>query len=238
MLTSDSLFDGELTVYQEKDGYRFSIDAVLLAGLTRVRASDKVIDLGTGCGVIPLILNHRKRGASYVGLEIQSELVALARKNIEINSLTDRIKILQMDFREASDHFRPESFDLLMSNPPYRRVHTGRINPNRQRAVARHEIAGSVAEVFAAGKFLLPTGGRLAVIYPASRLIYLLRVAHRFGFSPQRLVIIHSDASSPAKLVHLESRKDGGDELLIEAPFCIYQDDGSYSKTMLKLYKK
>lgn len=238
MLTSDSLFDGELTVYQEKDGYRFSIDSVLLAGLTRVEESDRVIDLGTGCGVIPLILTHRQRGASYVGLEIQPELLLLARKNIELNGLTDCIKVLQMDYREAHNHFTPESFDLLISNPPYRQAHTGRINPNRQRAIARHELSGSAAEVYAAGKFLLPMGGRLAVIYPAGRMSSLLRVAQESGFAPKRLTVIYSVPSGPAKLVHLESQKGGSEEMRIEPPFYIYREDGSYTDAMRELYEK
>lgn len=238
MLTSDSLFGGELTVYQEKEGYRFSIDSILLAGLTRVKASDKVVDLGTGCGVIPLILAYRQRGASYVGVELQAELFELARKNIEANGLADRITVQRMDFREVHNHLAFESFDLLISNPPYRRVHTGRINPNRQRAIARHELAGSAAEVFAAGKALLRTGGRLAVIYPAGRMSYLLHAAQESGFSPKKLTVVYSDPSGPAKLVHLESQKGGGEELRIKPPFYIYGEDGAYTDAMRELYER
>lgn len=234
---ADSLFDGALIVHQQKDGYRFSIDSVLLAGLTRVENNDRVIDLGTGCGVIPLILTYRRQGSSCVGLEIQPELVRLARKNVAVNGMTDRITVLEMDFREVRGRFPPEGFDLLVSNPPYRRVCTGRINPNSQRAMARHEIAGSAAEVFAAGKFLLPVGGRLAVIYPAARLDHVVRLSLQFGFTPKRLTVIYSNPSSRAKLIHLESRKGGGEDLQIEPPFFIYQADGSYSESLRRFYE-
>ena len=238
MLTTDSLFDGELFVFQEKSGYRFSIDSVLLAGLTRVGANDRVIDLGSGCGVIPLILSRREPGASYVGLEIQPQLAALAQKNVGINCLKDRITLLEMDFREVRKHLPAESFDLVISNPPYRCVHSGRINPNRQRAIARHEISGSVRDVFAAGKYLLATGGRLATIYPAERLDHLMGVAHGLGFSPKVLTVIYSDPSGPAKLVHLECRKGAGQQLRVEQPFYIYQEGGGYTQAMRKLYEE
>lgn len=236
MLTCDSLFDGRLTVYQARDGYRFSIDSVLLAGLTRVEAGDRIMDLGTGCGVIPLILAYRGLGAHCVGVEIQPELAALARKNVAANGFSSRIEIHELDFREVQNHFPAASFDLVMSNPPYRRLQSGRINPNRERALARHELVGSIELVFAAGKFLLPHGGRLAVIYPAARLHHLLSAARRAGFSVKALVVIYSDPSSSAKLVHLEARKGGGDELKIEPPFFIYQEDGSYTEKMRSLY--
>lgn len=237
MLTCDSLFDGRLIVYQAKDGYRFSIDSVLLAGLTRVEADDRIMDLGAGCGVIPLILAHRGVGAHCVGVEIQPELAALARKNVAANGFAPRIEIHELDFREVQNHFPAASFDLVISNPPYRRLQSGRINPNPERALARHELAGSIEHVFAAGKFLLPYGGRLAVIYPAARLDHLLHAARRAGFSPKALVVIYSAPSSSAKLVHLESRKGGGDELRVEPPFFIYREDGSYSEQMRSLYE-
>ena len=236
MLTNDSLFDGKLCVVQEKAGYRFSIDSILLAGLTGVAADDRVIDLGCGCGVVPLILSQRETAASYVGVEIQPQLAALARQNIETNCLNDRITLLEMDFRKVREYFPAESFDLVLSNPPYRRVDAGRINPNRQRAIARHEIFGSVSDVFSAGKYLLPTGGRLAIIYPAERLDHLVGLAHELGFSAKVLTIIYSRPSDPAKLVHLECRKGAGRQLRIEPPFYIYKEEGGYTHAMQRLY--
>ena len=237
MLTCDSLFDGRLIVYQAKDGYRFSIDSVLLAGLTRVEAGDRIIDLGTGCAVVPLILAYRGVGAHCVGVDIQPELAALARKNVAANGFSPRIEIREMDFREAHNHFQAASFDLVISNPPYRRLQSGRINPNRERALARHELVGSIEHVFAAANFLLPHGGRTTVIYPAARLDHLLSAARQAGFSPKILIVIYSGPSSSAKLVHLELRKGGGDELRIEPPFFIYQEDGSYTEKMRSLYE-
>lgn len=236
LCTSDTLFNGKLTIFQHKEGYRFSIDAVLLAGFTKVKPADRIVDLGTGCGVIPLVIAHRGMGAKLTGLEIQSELVDLARTNIDVNGFMDRIQIIEADFRRVHEHLPGQSFDLVTCNPPYRRLDTGRINPNRQKALARHELTASVEDAFGAAKYLLTVGGRFALIYPATRLASLFIMASKYGFGAKDLTIIYSNSSSPARLVFLECRKGGGEELKIAPAFYIYESDGVYSRAMQAFY--
>jgi tRNA1Val (adenine37-N6)-methyltransferase len=237
--TSDSLFGGKLIVSQEERGYRFSLDAVLLAGLTRIRASDRVMDLGTGCGVIPLVLAHRRATREKIfGIEIQPRLAALARGNVETNGFSGQIEVIGMDMRQAASRFDPESFTLVVSNPPYRRPGTGKVNPGSQKAIARHEIAAALPDVFATAAYLLPRGGRLALIYPAARAARLLQVAEATGFSAKRLTVIYSRPGETARLAHIECNKGGGEELRIEPPFFIYSESGEYSPAMQKLYEE
>jgi tRNA1Val (adenine37-N6)-methyltransferase len=238
LLTCDTLFKGKLVIYQQKRGYRFAVDAVLLAGLTKVHPDDCVLDLGTGCGVIPLILAHRKLGKRIVGLEIQPELVELAKRNVEVNGFCERIQIHEGDLCQAAADFQPGSFDLVISNPPYRRLRTGRINPDGQQAIARHELRSSVADVFKLASTLLEHGGRLAIIYPATRLAHLLVTAHSCRLTPKQLTVIHSNAACEACLVHLECRKGGGEELHLNPPFLIYREDHSYTEAMRLLYEE
>lgn len=200
-------------------------------------ARDRVADLGTGCGIVPMILAYRKMGAGIVGIEIQPELVRLARQNAEVNGFSDRIRIEELDFREIASQLEPASFDLVVSNPPYRRLQSGRINPIHQRAIARHELMGSVQDVFAGAKHLLKEGGRLALIYPSARAGILFVTAEQCGFSPKQLVVIYSAPSGPASLVYLECRKGGGEELRIGAPFFIHHEDGRYTEAMRTLYE-
>jgi len=226
-----------LIVYQEQKGYRFSLDAVLLAGLTQVRKDDRVIELGTGCGVVPLVLAYRARTEHKIaGVEIQPELAELAAKNVTVNNFDGLIDIYQMDFREISSRFEPGSFDLALSNPPYRKPGSGRINPDRQKALARHEITATLCDVFTAGRYLLRVGGRFALVYPSTRLANLLHTALDHGFSPKRMTLIYSYPLGPSRLVHLECHKCGGEELKIELPFYIYGKDGHYSDEMQNLY--
>lgn len=239
MLTRDTLFNGKLAVCQEKEGYRFSLDAVLLAGLTRIRTDDRVVELGTGCAVIPLVLAfRRKTDRRIVGIEIQPELARLARENVDENGMADRIAIREMDLRRVSSHFPPGGFDLVLSNPPYRKPGSGRISPNRQKAIARHELTATLADVFSAARFLLPDGGRIALIYPATRLGHLLRSALELSFSPKRLRIVYSYPGGPGRLVHLECIKGGGEEVNIEPPLYIYRTDGRYTDAMQELYEE
>lgn len=235
-VTCDRLFQGALSLYQDRRGYRFSIDAVLLAGLTRVKATDRIMELGTGCGVVLLALAVRRAGRQWVGVEIQRRLGALALKNAEVNGLSERVRIHCMDWRDVNKVFAPEGFDLVVSNPPYRRLRSGRRNPNLQKAVARHELYGTVQNMFEAASYLLKEGGRSAVIYPASRLDDLVTAAVKAGLRPKRLTLIHSQRDAPAKLVHMECVKGSGQELQVTPPFIIYEETGRYSPAMLRLH--
>jgi tRNA1Val (adenine37-N6)-methyltransferase len=237
LLTCDTLFDRKLVIFQQKRGYRFAVDAVLLAGLTKVHPNDHVLDLGTGCGVVPLILAYRNLGKRILGLEIQPELVELAKRNVEVNGFSEKIQIHEQDFRRISSEFRPGTFHLVISNPPYRRLRSGRVNPDGQQAVARHELKSSVADVCKAASALLDQGGRLAVIYPATRLAYLLKAAHDYHLTPKQLTVIHSNAATEARLVHLECRKGAGEELRIAPPFLIYREGRVYTEAMRLLYE-
>lgn len=208
----------------------------MLAGLTHIRRDDRVIELGTGCGIIALILAYRaKTEHKITALEIQPELAELAQKNVLENHFDEKIEVHRCDFRQAAP--ATSNFDLVLSNPPYRKPGTGRINPDNQKAIARHELTAGVADVFEAAKRLVPTGGRVALVYPAARLSTLLGQALDHGFSPKRLTIIHSRAGGPGRLVHLECRKGSGEGLTIEPPFYIYDEQGRYSPGMRELYK-
>jgi tRNA1Val (adenine37-N6)-methyltransferase len=175
---------------------------------------------------------HRK----IVGVEIQPELAELAVRNVNENNSGNLIEIRRLDFRKISSGFEPESFDLALSNPPYRKPGAGRINPDRQKAIARHELTATLDDVFGAAHYLLRTGGRVALVYPSTRLPNLLRSANDRGFSSKRLTMIYSSPLGRCRLVHLECRKGGGEELKVERPFFIYDENGQYSDAMQKIY--
>ena len=165
--------------FRRKRGYRFSIDAVLLSQFIKIRKDERVIDLGTGCGILPFLLSHTTKAHSFVGVEIQKGLAECAKKNVVLNHLEDRISILKQDFRELKGIFPPGSFDVVLSNPPYRKFRTGRINPSMEKAIARHEIKGTLEDLISIASYLLPLKGRCYLIFPASRTVDLLVVIER-----------------------------------------------------------
>jgi tRNA1Val (adenine37-N6)-methyltransferase len=229
--TLDTFFDGRLQILQKKKGYRFSIDAVLLGQFSRIRKNEKVIDLGTGCGILPLLLSQNTKAHSFVGVEIQKELAELANKNVRLNHLEDRVWILQKDFRELKEAFPPGSFDVVLSNPPYRKYRTGRVNPAMDKAIARHEIKGTLEDLISIASYLLPPKGRCYLIFPALRTVDLLVVLRSQKLEPKRLQFVHPHVGEEAKFILSESIKDSGVELKVIDPLILPGDESGCPST-------
>jgi len=223
--TLDAFFNRKLQIIQKKRGYRFSVDALLLGQFVRIQKDERVIDLGTGCGILPLLLSHTTKAHSFVGVEIQRGLADCAKRNVVSNHLEDRVSILKQDFRGLKRTFPAGSFDVALSNPPYRKYRTGRINPSMEKAIARHEIKGTLEDLISTASYLLPPKGRFYVIFPASRTVDLF-VALRDGrLEPKRLQFAHPRMGEKAEFILVESVKASGVELKIMAPLMLQESD-------------
>jgi len=222
--TLDTFFDGRLEILQKKRGYRFSVDAVLLSQFCRIRKKEKVIDLGTGCGILPLLLSQTTKARSFVGVEIQKGLAELAKKNVLLNHLDDRVSILQKDFRALRKAFPAGSFDVVLSNPPYRSYRTGRVNPALEKAIARHEIKGTLEDLISVASYLLPPKGRCYLIFPALRTVDLLAALRSQRLEPKRLQFVHPHPQEDAKFILTESIRDSGVELRVMDPLILRSD--------------
>ena len=225
--TFDTLFGGRLEIRQNKKGYRFSIDALLLARFAEPRLTDRVIDLGTGCGVIPLILVFRRKAEAVVGVEVQPSLAALARQNVSLNHLAAQIEIREEDFRNLPG--KGGVFDCALCNPPYRRAGSGRVNPQEEKALARHEINATLEDVLRAAHHLLKNKGRFYSIYPATRTADLFQGLRRFHLEPKRVQFVHSRDREEARLVLVEALKEGKTQVKILPPFVLYDSEGRYT---------
>ena len=227
--TLDMLFEGKLKLFQRRRGYRFSLDALLLAHFVTCRQGEKICDLGTGNGVIALILAYLHSSLSITGVEIQLSMVDCASRNVRMNRFQERVTISQADIRNIQETFSPESFAAVVCNPPYRRMTSGRISPNVERKIARHEIAAGLADFLRAGAYLLPIKGRIAMVYPALRLVDLLQSMRNANLEPKRLRMVHSFADTQASLVLVEAVKGGrsGSEAL--SPLIVYREGKQYT---------
>jgi tRNA1Val (adenine37-N6)-methyltransferase len=235
--TLDTLFEGRLKILQKKQGYRFSIDSLLLAHFARPDLGDRMIDLGTGCGIIPLILFYRKRAAKIVGVEIQPSLADLARRNAVLNRCSSKFKILEEDLRNLEKRFGRESFDRVLANPPYRKVGSGRINPHSEKAIARHEVQATLEDVLRCAHSLLKDKGRLDMIYPASRAADLMRGLSKYHLEPKLLQFVHSHERDEARLVLVEALKEGHAQVEILPPFFLYDADRNYTPPARELFQ-
>jgi tRNA1Val (adenine37-N6)-methyltransferase len=225
--TLEPFFNGKLRIIQKKKGYRFSVDAILLSQFVRIRKNERVIDLGTGCGILPLLLSQSAKAHSFVGVEIQKGLVECAEKNVVLNHLEDRILILKKDLRELKAIFPPGSFDVALSNPPYREYQTGRINPSMEKAIARHEIKGKLEDLTAIASYLLPPKGRCYLIFPALRTVDLFVALRNGRLEPKRIQFVHPRAGEEAKFILAESLKASGVELKIMKPLILEETNPS-----------
>ena len=227
--TLDALFQGKLKIIQRKKGYRFSIDSLLLAHFVKVRGGEEIVDLGTGNGVIPLILGCLHPSVRVVGLELQEEMAQRALRSVRLNQLAERVKIVQGDVCSVEEIFSPQSFDAVVCNPPYRETASGRINPDPERRVARHEIKARLLDFVRAGSYLLRRRGRMALVYPAARTLDLLQTMRQEDLEPKRLRLVYSLEESAATLVLAEGIKGGGSELRVMPPLVIYTKERKYS---------
>jgi len=208
----------ELKIIQAKDSYRFSVDSILLLNFIRLKNFEKVIDLGTGSGIIPLLLFGKRKGLSIYGVEIQKDLADMARRSVELNKLQYGITIIQEDFRKLKNIFKNQQFDVVVSNPPYISLGKGKINPSSSRAIARHEIKGNLEDIIAVSNYLLKDKGRIYLIYKSAKLIRLLITLKKYGIEPKVIKFIHPWPGKNANLVLLEGIKSGKEELKIEDP--------------------
>jgi len=230
--TLDEILNGLVRVFQKKRGYRFSIDAILLAHFVSLKSKSKAIDLGTGSGIIPLILATRFPRVSWTGLEIQPELADLAQKSIQLNGLQEHIAIVNGDARKIKSIFPAHSFDALTCNPPYRKINSGRINPGEEKAIARHEIKGSLKDFLQAAKYLLKPGGKFFAVYPAKRLVELVSLFRASSMEPKRMKLVFTNEASNAVFVLAEGRYGSHEELKIEPSLFIYDQDKRYTQQM------
>lgn len=237
-VTLDSIRD--IQIYQSKTGYRFSVDALLLFDFVGLKTAGSIADLGAGSGIVGILLAKKYLHATVTLFEIQSGLASLADRNIRINSLEDRINVVNADItnRSSLQSFLSAhaGFDLVVANPPFRKWKSGRINIDEERAVARHEIKLNLMGLVEAASCLLTPKGRFCVVHHPNRLAELMDTLRRKGIEPKRLRFIHSDRNSEAKIMLIEAVREGRQGMKVESPLYIYDEQHQYTNEMKKLY--
>jgi tRNA1Val (adenine37-N6)-methyltransferase len=225
----------KLELFQSPTGYRYSIDPFLLVDFINPGNEDKIIDFGTGNGIVPLLL-ARKSPSKIIGLEIQTSLLKHARRNILQRGLGKKITLIQGDIRQSQKIFKGSSFNIVVSNPPYRKLNSGRINPNQEKAIARHEILITLSELIDNAANLLCDKGRLVMIFVFERYNELLTEMKQKGLVSKKIRFVCSTSKSSPKMVLVESIKNGGGDPIVEDPIVIYDSNGNYSLEMKEIY--
>lgn len=232
----DDLQRSGLVIIQNPVRFRFSTDAVLLAEFATVRKGDRMIDLGSGTGVIPLLVWARHKPECIVGVEILEDMADMAQRTVELNGLTQHITIVHDDLRNASVRFGRDCFDLVTANPPYMRAGGGLPNPVEGLAVARHELTCTLDDVVSSAARLLKSRGRLAMVHRPARLVDLTCAMRAHGLEPRRLRFVHSRLEAPPMIVLIEAVKNVKPDLKVLPPLIVFGDDGQYTEEMNRIY--
>jgi tRNA1Val (adenine37-N6)-methyltransferase len=232
----DSIWDSSLQIQQSRKGYRFGLDAVLLAHFLRIESNEIALEIGCGNGVIPILLSRLKTFRKIVAVEIQSELAHLARSNVERN-YAEGIEIIQGNAMQLGEKLGRNSFDLLYSNPPYRKLGTGKLNPSQEKAIARHEIHLKLKDLISIADNFLKPDGRLSIILPTFRendWMQLLKLQNYFLLERQ---YVHSFRDEPAAFVLATAGRNSTPHQELE-PLVIYERVGEYTSEIARLLTK
>lgn len=223
-------------IIQKKKGFCFGMDAVLLSGFARAFQGEHVFDIGTGTGIIPILMEAKTEGSFFVGLEIQEEIADMARRSVALNGSDEKIKIVTGDIRGASSLFSSSSFDVITSNPPYMDHAHGLENPDRVKAIARHEILCTLEDVVReAGRMVRP-GGRFYLVHRPRRLIQIINVLSKYGMEPKRMKFVHPFVDREANMVLIEAVRGGKPMLKLEKPVIVFKEPGVYTDEIKSVY--
>ena len=223
-------------IMQDPKRFCFGMDAVLLSGFTRVRKDGRVLDLGTGTGIIPILLAAKTEASYIAGLEIQEESVLMARRSVSLNQLDGRIEIIQGDIKEAADIFSAASFDVITSNPPYMTNQHGLANPYEPKNIARHEVLCTLEDVVKAAARLLRPGGSFFMIHKPFRLAEIMGVLMAYKLEPKRMRLVHPYVDKEPNMVMIEAVRGGRSRITIEPPLIVYREPGVYTDEIYGVY--
>ena len=250
----DDLERNGFQLIQNPNGFRFGMDAVLLSGFAAVKSGERAVDLGTGSGILPILLAAKTEAAQLIGLEIQADAADMAARSVQLNGLCGRVVILRGDLKallgsetsyptagdfwaESSVRLQPGGFDVVTSNPPYMKADQGLKNPEEAKALSRHELLCSLQDVcFAAGR-LLRSGGRFYMVHRPERLTEILAALTAARLAPKRLRFVHPFAQREANMLLVEAVRDGRAGCRIEGPLCIFESPGQYTEEVRTLYR-
>lgn len=223
-------------IIQSQDRFCFGMDAVLLSDFVREKAGAKVLDMGTGTGIIPILLEAKEKGAQFFALEIQQESVDMARRSVALNGLQDKIQIIEGDIKEASKLMKASSFDIVTCNPPYMNSQHGITNPELPKAIARHEILCTLEDVVREGAKLTKQKGSFYLIHRPFRLAEIMGLLLKYKMEPKRMRLVYPYVDKEPNMVMIEAVKGGKSRIQVEPPLIVYEKDGTYTEEIYKIY--
>ncbi|GFI15693.1 tRNA1(Val) (adenine(37)-N6)-methyltransferase [Lachnospiraceae bacterium] len=232
----DDLQRNHYKIIQDSDRFCFGMDAVLLSGFARAKEGDRVLDLGTGTGIIPILMEAKTCAAHLSGLEIQPDSADMARRSVKLNGLEEKIEIVTGDIKEAVSLFGPASFDVVTCNPPYMTEHHGLTNPGVPKAIARHELLCTLEDVISQAGRLLKPGGNLYMVHRPFRLADIFVLLRQYKIEPKRMKLVYPFVDKEPNMVLIEANRGGRPRMTVEKPLIVYKEPGVYTDEIYEVY--
>ena len=227
-----------LKIIQNKKWFCFGMDAVLLTNYCDIKNNSKVVDLGTGTGIIPILLSGKRNYSKAYGVEIQPEVAEMAERSVKLNNLQEKIEILNIDLKNALDYLETNSFDAVISNPPYKLYNSGIINPEDKKAISRHEIKSTLEDVICIASQLLKQYGRFYMVHRPDRLADIMCLLRKYRLEPKQIRFIHPRAAAKPNMILIRASKNGNPESKFDPPLYIYDDEGNYTEDVYEMYQR
>lgn len=232
----DDLQRNNYRIIQDPERFCFGMDAVLLSGFAKAKEGDYVIDLGTGTGIIPILMEAKTKASNLVGLEIQPESADMAQRSVELNHLEKKIRIVTGDIREASSIFGAATFDVVTSNPPYMTEHHGITNEKSPKAIARHELLCTLEDVISQAAKLLRPGGSFYMVHRPFRLVDIMVLMREYHLEPKRMKLVYPYIDKNPNMVLIEGLRGGRPRMTVEKPLIVYKEPGVYTDEIYEIY--
>lgn len=232
----DDLHRKGYRIIQKTDGFCFGMDAVLLSDFARIGKKDRVLDMGCGTGILPILMEARTEGGYFTGLEIQEEFASMAGRSVSLNHQEDRIKIVCGDIKEASSLFGRESFDVVVSNPPYMVDDHGLKNADTKKAIARHEVLVNLEELLRETKKVLKNMGHFYLVHRTYRMAEIMHLLVEYGLEPKRIRFVYPFADKEPNIMLIEAMKGAKSRIKVEPPLIVYEKPGVYTEEIYRIY--
>ena len=223
-------------IIQHPDKFCFGMDAVLLSSFAMVKEGERALDLGTGTGILPILLEAKTEGEHFYGLEIQPESAEMANRSVLLNGLEEKIEIIEGDIKEATAIFGKGKMDVVTSNPPYMTNHHGLKNPNDAKAIARHELLCTLDDVVRETAAVLKPRGRCYFVHRPKRLVEIFEAMRKYRIEPKRMRLVYPYVDKEPNMVLVEGVRGGGAQLTVEAPLIVYDNPGQYTDEIYEIY--
>ena len=235
----DDLELNNLKIIQNNNGFCFGMDSVLLADFAKdIKENSKIIDLGTGTGILPILLSGKIKNLQIVGVEIQNNMAEMATRSVKLNELENNIKIINEDIKNLNNNFNKNEFDVVITNPPYKKLNTGLTNENEGKLIARHETKCTLEDIIICAKNILKDKGTFYMVHRPERIVDICELLRKYKIEPKVIRFVYPQQEKKSNLVLIKAIKNANKFLEVEKPLIVYNKNGKYSDEILKIYNK